>query len=297
MRVKFYIQGELGNQMFQWATGIAFSKSTGKNIEFRVAPGYTFRLNEYTTRELQTSSVGFRQVQGSASALFKNLHSVVRRIPSRFVFDEKNLCYHEISGLSAKFFYGYFQSWRYFHHYQEDILGHFELTKPSKQFTELVSTLPEDFTAIHIRRGGSGAAVLSEKFHGLLDSDYYQRAIKLNTSLGGSTNYIVFTDNLERAKEALKKIGLRDVRVISPIDTQSQVENLQIMSLAKSFIGANSSYSWWAAYLAKELKTPPIFPRQWYMDPTISTNDLLLPDWISLGFSKFLNEVNVRGVK
>ena len=297
MSVRFYIHGELGNQMFQLATGIAFSKSTGKKVVFKVAPGYTLRLSEFSSREIQLPSEISWRLNGTTSALSKTLHSVCKRIPIRFIFNEKHLSYQEINRLPAKIFHGYFQSWRYFHQYQEEILNQFSLIKPSKEFTDLVSTLPEDFTAIHIRRGGSGAAVLAEKFHGLLDSDYYKCAIKLNETLGGSANYIVFTDNLEKAKEALKKIGLQDARIISPIDTHSQVENLQIMSLAKSFIGANSSYSWWAAYLAKELKTPPIFPRQWYMDPTISTNDLLLPEWISLGFSKFLNEVNVRGVK
>ena len=297
MPVRFYIHGELGNQMFQWATGIAFSKSTGKKVDFKVAPGYTLRLNEYMTSEMQTSQVKSRGLHGSTGALSKNLHSVMKRIPTPYIFNEKHLSYQDINGLQAKIFYGYFQSWRYFHQFQGDVFDEFSLAKPSQQFNELVSTLPIDFTAIHIRRGGSGAAILAEKFHGLLDSDYYQRAIQLNKSLGGSTNYIIFTDNHERAKKTLQKIGLPDARVISPVDTYSQVENLQIMSLAKSFIGANSSYSWWAAYLAKELKTPPIFPRQWYMDPSISTNDMLLPEWISVGFSKFLNEESVREVK
>ena len=297
MTVRFYIHGELGNQMFQWATGIAFSKSTGKKVDFRVAPGYTLRLNEYSRSETPAHPAISRKMHGSTNVFSKNIHSVVKRIPTRFIFNEKLLSYQEINALPAKIFYGYFQSWRYFHHFQEEIFGEFSLTKPSKQYTDLVSTLPDDFTAIHIRRGGSGAAILAEKFHGLLDSDYYKRAIEVNISLGGSANFIVFTDNHERAKETLQKIGLQDARVISPVDTYSQVENLQIMSLAKSFIGANSSYSWWAAYLAKELTTPPIFPRQWYMDPSISTNDMLLPGWISLGFSKFLNEEIVREVK
>jgi len=297
MSVRFYIHGELGNQMFQWATGIAFSKSTGEKVDFKVAPGYTLRLNEYITSELQTSQVNSQGIHGSTGALSKTLHSVMKRIPTPYIFNEKQLSYQEINRLQAKIFYGYFQSWRYFHQFQSDVFDEFSLAKPSQQFNELISTLPSDFTAIHIRRGGSGAAILAEKFHGLLDSDYYQRAIQLNKSLGGSTNYIVFTDNHERAKKTLQKIGLPDARVISPVDTYSQVENLQIMSLAKSFIGANSSYSWWAAYLAKELKTPPIFPRQWYMDPSISTNDMLLPEWISVGFSKFLNEESVREVK
>ena len=297
MTVRFYIHGELGNQMFQWATGIAFSKSTGKKVNFRVAPGYTLRLSEYATGGMQTSTVSSRQIHGSTRALSKTLHSGVRRIPSRFIFNEKHLSYQEITRLPAKNFYGYFQSWRYFHKFQEEIFNEFSLAQPSQQFNDLVSSLPADFTAIHIRRGGSGAAILAEKFHGLLDSDYYQRAIQLNESMGGSTNYIIFTDNHDRAKETLNRIGLQNARVISPVNTYSQVENLQIMSLAKSFIGANSSYSWWAAYLAKDLETPPIFPRQWYMDPSISTNDMLLPEWISIGFSKFLNEDSIREVK
>ena len=297
MSVNFYIHGELGNQMFQWATGVAFSKTSGECVSFKLAPGYTLRLAEYTTKEKYMPSAIFSQISRPANASAKIFHSMFRRIPTRLIFNEKDLSYQEINRLPAKFFYGYFQSWRYFHRFQKEIFDEFSLVKPSQQFKDLVSSLPDNFTAIHIRRGGSGAAILAEKFHGLLDSDYYQRALELNRSLGGSTNYIVFTDNHERAKETTQKIGLSDARVISPIETQSQVENLQIMSLASSFIGANSSYSWWAAYLAKNLRTPPIFPRQWYMDPSISTNDMLLPDWISLGFSKFLNEASVREVK
>jgi hypothetical protein len=68
------------------------------------------------------------------------------------------------------------------------------------------------------------------------------------------------------------------------------------MALCSGFIGANSSYSWWAAYLAKNLDVNPIFPRQWYMNPELSNADMLLPDWISIGFSKFANEKVSRGL-
>jgi len=297
MAFTFYIHGELGNQMFQWSTGIALSKVTGRRVNFKVAPGYSLRLGEYVTKLKYLPDTDSGNSFLGQRKMFHSIYSVAKRLPNQYFFNEKNLCYQDLTKVSAKLFHGYFQSWRYFHQFRNEILNEFSIAKPSQQFTDLVSTLPYDFTGIHIRRGGSGAAILAEEFHGLLDSDYYQRAIQLNKSLGGSTNYIVFTDNHERAKKTLQKIGLPDARVISPVDTYSQVENLQIMSLAKSFIGANSSYSWWAAYLAKELKTPPIFPRQWYMDPSISTNDMLLPEWISVGFSKFLNEESVREVK
>jgi hypothetical protein len=297
MAFTFYIHGELGNQMFQWATGISLSKVTGRELIFKVAPGYTLRLGEYVTKSkyLPKSDLGISFLgQGKIS---KSIYSATRRLPNSFFFNERHLCYQDLTKTNAKFFHGYFQSWRYFHEFQNEIRDEFRLVKTSENYKSLVSTLPSRYTAIHIRRGGKGAAVLADKYHGLLDSEYYERAIDLNRTLGGAAEYVVFTDNREVALELLARIGMRDVRIIAPADTFSQVENLQIMSLATSFIGANSSYSWWAAYLAKNLQTSPIFPRQWYMNPLISTNDLLPPDWISLGFSRFLNEKFERGMR
>jgi hypothetical protein len=48
--------------------------------------------------------------------------------------------------------------------------------------------------------------------------------------------------------------------------------------------------------LNSNLLTQPIFPRQWYVDPDLSNNDMLLPDWLTVGFRKFLNEDKIRGV-
>ena len=297
MTIRFDIQGELGNQMFQWAAGIAKSKSSGQRVEFKVLPGFSFRMTEFMN--LSQSAIKSGSVLSGIGQMhtFKNIFSLVRRLPNPRIFNERNLGFYDLTNTKYKVFHGYFQSWRYFHNFRDDILAEFTLREPSQMYFDLIATLPPDFTAIHIRRGGAGAAVLSENYHGLLDSDYYRRAILLNEKMGGSTNYIVFTDNPESAYQTLLKVGISNVRVVGPADTFSQSENLHIMSLATSFIGANSSYSWWAAYLAKDLKTPPVFPRQWYMDPLISTNDMLLPDWISIGFSKFLNEESTRGVK
>jgi hypothetical protein len=297
MTIRFNIQGELGNQMFQWAAGIAKSKSTGQPVKFKVLAGFSFRMNEFMN--LSQSSVKCSSVLSGLGQMrmFKKIIGLARWIPSPRYFNERNLGYYDLTKAKYKVFHGYFQSWRYFDNFRDEILNEFALSKPSQMYFDLIATLPSDFTAIHIRRGGAGAAVLSQDYHGLLNSDYYRRAILLNENLGGSKNYIVFTDNPERARQTLLEVGISNLRMVGPKDTFSQSENLHIMSLATSFIGANSSYSWWAAYLAKDLKTPPIFPRQWYMDPLISTNDMLLPDWISIGFSKFLNEDSAREVK
>ena len=296
MTVRFNIHGELGNQMFQWATGISYSRSTSKTVKFKTLPGFANRLNEFASINSYAHFGDITVKLGNFPKLKSRFFSYLRHLPNPFYFDEKHLNYQDLARIRARVFHGYFQSWRYFHEIKDEITADFALIHESQNYLDHIAALPQDFTAIHIRRGGSGASILTENYHGLLDADYYSRAISLNELLGGSTNYIVFTDNPDLASLTLKELGLKPLKIVGPQDTSSQIENLHIMAHATSFIGANSSYSWWAAYLAKNLKTPPIFPRQWYMDPNISNNDMLPPDWISIGFTKFQNEENYRGI-
>ncbi len=293
--ITFSLHGELGNQMFQWATGLAFSRKHQVPIKFLTLPDVTPRLSEFRTGrnfDIEPISLGL------------NPDSIFRKASRKIGFEhglgnvqnEVGLNFQDLEFANLRNYHGYFQSWRYFHYMRDSILVEFELLNASKNFFELKNSFPEHFTAIHIRRGGPGAALLTSDYHGLLDFEYYRRAIDLNEKLGGSDNYIVFTDNPDKAGELVNQLDMRNPRIIGPRDTHSQCENLILMANARSFIGANSSYSWWAAYLNKNLQTHPIFPRQWYVNPNLSNTDMLLPDWISVGFNKFLNEKQVRGI-
>jgi hypothetical protein len=293
--ITFKIFGELGNQMFQWATGIAFSKKNKVEINFEVQPSTTLRITEFKT---------FNDYRSTLLLKSNKIESIIEFFTDKLTgissinFSEKNMMlnYKDLDFKNNSVFDGYFQSWRYFDSIRNEILNGFELKEPSSAFKELLQLIPENFTSVHIRRGATGAAVLNSSFHGLLDFEYYKNAISLNEKLGGSRNYIIFTDNPEVAAETVKLLNLMKFKVIGPKDISSQCENLILMSKATSFIGANSSYSWWAAYLNSNLLTQPIFPRQWYMDPDLSNNDMLLPDWLTVGFKKFLNENMIRGV-
>lgn len=293
--VTFNLHGELGNQMFEWATGIAYSRLHKTNLEFKTLPGVVARMSEFTTS--QHYSIKESSVANNQLGLFAR---IARKAKLNSPFDktqlEKGLNFQHLEYVEGSTYHGYFQSWRYFHELRDLLISEFSLLEPSDGFGELNASLKGDFTAIHIRRGGSGAAILTSDYHGLLDVEYYNRAISLNEELGGSKKYVIFTDNPEKALETVQRLHIQDARIIGPRDTHSQTENLLLMTKATSFIGANSSYSWWAAYLNQCLLTKPIFPRQWYMDPDLSNNDMLLPDWLSVGFSQFLNEEAPRGI-
>lgn len=286
------LQGELGNQMFQVATGLALSSCFREQIKFRTTPGINSRLAEFKCSQ----NLKIYEDSSLSSRLKDYLKGKSKRVNFRNEHREIGNNFQNLTTLNAEIFTGFFHSWRYFHHLKIEIQNAFELIQPSKTFGDLSGEIGTNFTGIHIRRGGSGAAILNSNFHGLVDEDFYNRAIALNERQGGSRDYVIFTDNLERASEVIAKLPINPRIVISPTDIDSQVENLHLMAQCTGFIGANSSYSWWAAYLAKNLVTAPVFPRQWYMNPELSNADMLLPDWITIGFRKFANEENVRGL-
>lgn len=277
--------------MFQYATGIAYSRITQREIEFRTTHGINCRLGEFVGPNRYPLIQEINQQNFFSPLLHNKMNTLLGKLRLQSIYQEKSLNFSNIFESKADRFHGYFQSWRYFDHMKHEIIADFTL-KDSLSFHY---PLPKSFTAVHIRRGGPGSAVLSSEYHGLLSEDYYRAALKLNEKLGGSADYIVFTDNPKKASQIIDKLDSKPIEVIGPDDVKSQVQNLILMASATSFIGANSSYSWWAAYLSTNLKTPPIFPRQWYMNPDISNNDMLPPDWITVGFGKFLNERTQRG--
>jgi hypothetical protein len=291
--IKFYLHGELGNQMFQWATGVALAVRNSTSVVFQTTHKVPFRMSEFVASETQAVH---GPLKTDSLAISFPLYNRVPRIAHRFIngFREVGNNYQDLYFREGRRYFGYFQSWRYFHTIRDEIVGGFQLRQPSSQFQHLISALPTEFTGIHIRRGGEGKAVLAKDFHGLLDLEYYRKAVSLSKRLGAPENYVVFTDNLAKAQPLIQGLGLGDAVIISPDDGFSQCENLHLMAKSNCLIGANSSYSWWAAYLSSEQKTPPIFPRQWYMDPNISTNDMLLPRWVSIGFEMFQNEKKFR---
>jgi hypothetical protein len=288
-RVTFYLHGELGNQMFQWATALAVSRQFSKSVELSVLKGNAFRLSKYNNGG---NSITFNEITKLRTFLVHFLAKIRKLGVSSNVFfpkiyTERDLTYQNWVSPKSIFFFGYFQSWKYFDHLRGELLNNFDLKQPDSRTVNLLRNLPIEFTAIHIRRGGGGPSILNSEFHGILTDSYYNKAIRLNSLLGGSANYVVFTDNPRSAQKLLHHLNIKPFQVIGPDDVIDQLENLWIMSRATSFIGANSSYSWWAAYLSTTLRTPPIFPRQWYFDSRISNSDMLPSDWLTVGFESF----------
>ena len=138
---------------------------------------------------------------------------------------------------------------------------------------------PNNFVALHIRRGDY---LQAHNFHqNLWETDYYQRAV----ALFPNERFLVFCkdnqdpeqDKKDRiwCRENLPKLGIQFE--MAPYE-DTEVEDLNLMAGCKSIIMANSSFSWWAAYLGEHEKV--VTPKQWFVDGVQRTE--LLESWIKL---------------
>lgn len=163
----------------------------------------------------------------------------------------------------------YFQDPKWFEKYSEEIKAIFQ---------EGIKTIP--FVSIHVRRG-KNPVVPNEPpysqnpfYTHLCDTDYYQKAI----SLFPGEKFFVFSDDLEWCKKKFK--GNR----FTFFKGKDEIEDFNTMASCESNIIANSSYSWWAAYLnpnsSKRVICPP--EDRWYADGEIRTKVPI--DWTQLSF-------------
>lgn len=137
-----------------------------------------------------------------------------------------------------------------------------------------------DKVALHIRRGDY---LTSNNFHkNIWETDYYKRAV----ALFPNDRFLVFCkDNQDPAQDKADRMWCRqhlpellgDRWELAPYE-DTEVEDLNMMASCKSIIGANSSFTWWAAYLGNHEKV--IMPREWFTDGIQRTE--LLPEWTLL---------------
>lgn len=156
--------------------------------------------------------------------------------------------------------FGYFQSYRFFKHADKTIR---EIFKPNPNL-RIPLSLERDI-AIHVR--GTDYLQLKD-VHFNLDESYYRRAIKLTGAKPENT--IVFTDHYEHAEKLLGNEWL--------ILSGNWWEDFFLMQRCKTFIIANSTFSWWAAYLANG---KVIAPKEWFAEKKkhFILDDLYLPEW------------------
>mgnify|MGYP000205046855 CR=1 FL=1 len=280
------LEGGLGNQMFQYAAARAASARTSSQLALDVRPlrvsgerSYSlgaFRLSE--TLELVTEGPAPRR-NGRISNYISSLLGGERTFrESGFRYDPAVLRISPSLRME-----GYFQSERYFADIAPVIRGDF--TPQEDLLTEIDGLAkklipPGQCVSLHVRRGDyTNPATMA--VHGLLDVPYYEKALRLVAErTGQSLPICVFTDDPAWVRANLTLPG--EISFISE-HTRTPLQDLVLMSRCTHHITANSSFSWWGAWLNPHQDKVVVTPARWFQPSSgLDTTDLVPPNWLSI---------------
>jgi hypothetical protein len=310
-KVSIQITGGLGNQLFQFAAGLSMVEGEPNRLDIeqklgkpRSASksdadifGFTWphpiniiqvnqgRLSEFMSRVtgyclrmgVKPSNLESKKfVKGTILFLASLLISIFLRKRRNVVighgvgFSKLNI------NVTNPYLIGYFQSYRYAETNRQYLLKA-KIQSVGLELEELnLAAIEEMPLVVHLRFGD----YLLEEDFGIPSREFYSTAISKLLARGSCKSIWVFSDDLPKAIEKLDLKETLPIRWINSVD-DSVVATLQAMRLGRAYVIANSTFSWWAAYLSLNPSVEVIAPSPWFMgmeDP----EELIPPNWEQL---------------
>jgi hypothetical protein len=276
------IRGGLGNQLFQYCAGRALALRLGVplSLDLRDFDGANARrvgLNHFDIATVPAERLPAARADGVRRAVGKLLRGGNLR-----GYREKTLAYDlnfEFLG-DDTLLKGYWQSERYFQGFETQIRRDLQIVTPaSAQNLAMLEDIGGGLAvSLHIRRGDY---VSNEKYnaaHGISDLDYYARAAAFVAErLGAKPVFYAFSDDPDWVRDHLKLPF--EVRVVDHNGDGANYEDLRLMAACQHHIVANSSFSWWGAWLNPGRQKLVVAPTRWFADPKTDNPDIVPADW------------------
>lgn len=285
------ITSGLGNQLFQYATGrhLALKNNTGLYLDLSY---YDYYDETDTLRSFKLShfSFAYKVLQQSPLEYVSKATRLLpkRSLPPLVLFLKEKQFHFEPSVVEARanciILDGYWQSEAYFRDTKQVIRQELmPASAPSPEFDYYKQQIGNTPTAVsvHVRRGDYVSHPEFSKRFGFVGLDYYEQALKRLNEQHKNTRLYLFSDDHAWVHEHLP---LPDNTVfVKNTGPDADVADLTLMSHCRHHIIANSSFSWWGAWLNPHTDKLVISPRQWYkQQPTWNTKDLLPSSWMAL---------------
>ena len=134
--------------------------------------------------------------------------------------------------------------------------------------------------SVHVRRGDYVNDPKTNAYHGTCSLDYYKKAVEIIRNKVKDPVFFIFSDDAEWVKKNFN-IDEQQVLVSEP-EKLSLTEELKLMASCRHSVVANSSFSWWGAWLNNNNEKMVIAPQKWFADPLIDTSDLIPSAWIRI---------------
>ena len=284
------IIGGLGNQMFQYAAGRALSARFNIPLKLDLRWMQRYRHREYLLDRfnLHTGSM-------TVSDYLKFTWFPFRRNPpfifmkaiqkmNSLIYMEKSLSYDPAFPLLGpdRFLFGYFQSYRYFEGFENLIRLDFsqkpDLTIYKEEWIEKVAA--PDSVAVQFRRGDFVTDPATNRSIGTCSMTYYEKAVSHIRTTKGNVPLIIFSDDIKWCQANVRF----DNAIFIDRKGGSPVDDMQLAARCNHIIMANSSFSWWCAWLNARPDKIIFAPKQWFKDKLLNAqaSDLFPESWVQL---------------
>lgn len=290
--------GGIGNQMFQYAAGLALAQQLEKpllldtsNFEATGSRPYELDNLKITATPAQESSRPTGEHSSFISRfiqLSKSKRFYRERIAGDTFYKEPHAhfdpAFRELAG-NQIYLRGFFQSARYFEGISDTIRREFqmrdELSELGRKWANTISGAPNS-VSLHVRRGDYLSAQAAQVYTSL-DLSYYRRAIALLKKIvSPDLNVFVFSDDPDFVRTAFA--GEDNFHFVEA-SSDASWEDMFLMAKCQHNVIANSSYSWWGAWMNDNPAKTVIAPACWFTPHVMATRnvvDLYCDDWIIL---------------
>lgn len=262
------LNGGLGNQMFQYAAArrIAYTNHDRLKLDITAFGEHQFRkycLNQLNIVEEIATEYEIEDMKNTRLVQEEYFHfnPAVLNLKSDIYLD------------------GYWQSEQYFKDISETIRLEFSvrsaLSGANLEMADAIRNLAA--IAVHFRRGDYVTVPENQQYNGTCELGYYQEAMTAMAERVPEVHFFIFSDDLPWVRENIRFdfpctfVGLNNC--------ENGFEDLRLMSFCRHHIIANSTFSWWGAWLSQNPEKIVFAPRKWFNIPGIYTGDLIPKGW------------------
>lgn len=288
------IIGGLGNQMFQYAVGraLSLSKTVELRLDLRDFTGYKlhngFELDRVFNISVQAASdadlhqvLGWRATPMALRALRRRHFSWLRG--SRFVVEPSFNYWQLITTVPDDcYLQGYWQSEKYFLHVAPTVRADFSFKMPTEgRNLELSEQIGHcNAVSLHVRRGDYAVNPATLATHGLCSPDYYRQAISYIAERVEQPVFFVFSDDIPWVK---KNLAIEfPTHYVEHNRGCESYNDMRLIALCRHHIIANSSFSWWGAWLNESPEKIVLMPRKWFAKDECLARDLFPYSWVAI---------------
>ncbi len=292
-KIVLSLTGGLGNQLFQLAAGLGLSKGGFLTLSTRYGkprenesghaeifsfelPGNVVIDKPIKSNRFMQKIAGFLLRSGAAPRRFENLifFDLILRVLGFILFSierkqiikviySKNIGHSE-SKIKARctLLFGYFQTYYWVN---DPVVKQSMMSIHARHGADVVAKFRrlaaiEKPLVVHVRLGD----YLTEKDFGVPSKNYYEQSVKHFLNGGKYSNIWLFSDDIEMAQEYFVGLQKAQIRFFSHVE-YSTAETFEIMRLGFGYVIANSSFSWWAAFLCENSNIEVIAPDPWFV--------------------------------